>query len=400
MKFAVIDLSSTGVSTVIAEGDRATGIFEPMYKDRTNIAVADYFDGKSISPRGIEKLIDALISARSTVRAMGVEECYVISTAALRNIDNIEEVAVKIRMRTGIVVNYLDGRTEAYCDLVSNRKYAAFGDVVLIDIGGGSVELCDLSKADKDDMMCLDFGPIKLRGKYVSDIYPTEDEAKRIKKFLRKKSDEAKLPRKNKFSTAVIVGSINDAIYATYREYCEKKKLGTEFSYDKYKKFVAYLLSSPDRTQLIMKTAPEKIHVLPIAAIVLKELLKRFKVDNIVISDTGVKEGYMALVATGAEEGIPVDLGAPSPLFVAGEFELKPAKKKKSGGGKAKATQPDGANGKKSGGGKKSEKSKPAAGKKSGGDKARAEKSGGKKTAGKSKGKAKADAVAAKPDGE
>mgnify|MGYP006990166432 CR=1 FL=1 len=36
-----------------------------------------------------------------------------------------------------------------------------------------------------------------------------------------------------------------------------------------------------------MKTAPEKIHVLPIAAIVLKELLKRFKVDNIVISDTG-----------------------------------------------------------------------------------------------------------------
>lgn len=400
MKFAVIDLSSTGVSTVIAEGDRATGIFEPMYKDRTNIAVADYFDGKSISSRGIEKLIDALISARSTVRAMGVEECYVISTAALRNIDNIEEVAVKIRMRTGIVVNYLDGRTEAYCDLVSNRKYAAFGDVVLIDIGGGSVELCDLSKADKDDMMCLDFGPIKLRGKYVSDIYPTEDEAKRIKKFLRKKSDEAKLPRKNKFSTAVIVGSINDAIYATYREYCEKKKLGTEFSYDKYKKFVAYLLSSPDRTQLIMKTAPEKIHVLPIAAIVLKELLKRFKVDNIVISDTGVKEGYMALVATGAEEGIPVDLGAPSPLFVAGEFELKPAKKKKSGGGKAKATEPDGANGKKSGGGKKSEKSKPAASKKSGGDKARAEKSGGKKTAGKSKGKAKADAVAAKPDGE
>ncbi len=400
MKFAVIDLSSTGVSTVIAEGDRATGIFEPMYKDRTNIAVADYFDGKSISPRGIEKLIDALISARSTVRAMGVEECYVISTAALRNIDNIEEVAVKIRMRTGIVVNYLDGRTEAYCDLVSNRKYAAFGDVVLIDIGGGSVELCDLSNADKDDVTCLDFGPIKLRGKYVSDIYPTEDEAKRIKKFLRKKSDEAKLPRKNKFSTAVIVGSINDAIYATYREYCEKKKLGTEFSYDKYKKFVAYLLSSPDRTQLIMKTAPEKIHVLPIAAIVLKELLKRFKVDNIVISDTGVKEGYMALVATGAEEGIPVDLGAPSPLFVAGEFELKPAKKKKSGGGKGKATKPDGANDKKSRDGKKSEKGKPAAGKKSGGDKARAEKSGGKKTAGKSKGKAKADAVAAKPDGE
>ena len=241
MKFAVIDLSSTGVSTVIAEGDRTTGLFESVYKDRTNIAVADYFDGKSISPRGIEKLIDALISARSTVRAMGADECYVISTAALRNIDNIEEVAVKIRMRTGIVINYLDGRTEAYCDLTSNRKYAAFGEVVLIDIGGGSVELCDLSKDDKADMVCLDFGPIKLRGKYVADIYPTESETKRIKKFMRKKSNEAKLPKKNKFTTAVLVGSINDAIYATYREFCEKKKLGTEFSYERYKKLVEFI---------------------------------------------------------------------------------------------------------------------------------------------------------------
>ena len=159
MKFAVIDLSSTGVSTVIAEGEKATGIFSSVYKDRTNIAVADYFDGRSISKRGIEKIIDALITARSTCKAMGVEECYCISTAGLRNIDNIAEVAERIRMRTGIVINYLDGPTEAYCDFVSNRKYAAYDKVILIDIGGGSVELCDLANDRKDEMICLDRRP-------------------------------------------------------------------------------------------------------------------------------------------------------------------------------------------------------------------------------------------------
>lgn len=324
MKCAVIDMSSTGVSTVIADGDKATGIFTSTYKDRMNIAVADYFDGKSISRRGIEKLIDALIAARSTCKAMGVDECYCISTAALRNIDNIQEVAEKIRMRTGIVINYLDGETEAYCDFVSNRKYSAYDKVVLIDIGGGSVELCDFSKDSKDEMICLDFGPIKLRNKYVTDVYPTEEQAKHIKKFMRKKSDEKDLPGKNKFNTAVLVGSINDALYAAYREYCEIQRLSTEFNYDNYKRFVKWLMTSSDRTRLLMKVAPEKIHVLPVAALILKELLKRFKPDNVVISDTGVKEGYMTLVATGEEKGVPVDLDESVPAY----DEPKPAKKK------------------------------------------------------------------------
>ena len=344
MKYAVIDLSSTGVSTVIAEGDKATGIFSAVYKDRTNIAVADYFDGRSISVRGIEKLIDALITARSTCKAMGVNECYCISTAALRNIDNIEEVAERIRMRTGIVINYLDGQAEAYCDFLSNRKYAAYDRVILIDIGGGSVELCDLAKQSKDDMICLDYGPIKLRNKYGVDIYPTEEQAKHIKKYVRKRSDENNLPGKNEFSTAVLVGSINDAIYAAYREYCEKEKLGTEFDYGKFKQFCKWLMTSSDRTRLVMKVAPEKIHVLPVAAIVLKELLKRFKPDNVIISDCGVKEGYLSLMALGDETGVAIDLDAGVSQYTRRpSAEHRTAKKpsaKKSAASSTKTAQP------------------------------------------------------------
>ena len=327
MKYAVIDLSSTGVSIVVAEGDKASGIFSAVYKDRTNIAVADYFDGHSISGRGIEKLIDALINARSTVKAMNVDECYCISTAALRNIDNIEEVAEKIRMRTGIVINYLDGVTEAYCDFLSNRKYMAYEKVILIDIGGGSVELCDFKKESKDEMVCLDYGPIKLRNKYAVDIYPTEEQAKHIKKYVRKKSDEANLAGKSEFTTAVLVGSINDALYAVYSEYCDKEKLSTEFDYANYKQFCKWLLSSSDRTRLIMKVAPEKIHVLPVAAIVLKEMLKRFKPDVVMISDCGVKEGYLSLVAQGGENAIPIDLNESVPTYV--PEVPQPARKKK-----------------------------------------------------------------------
>lgn len=51
----------------------------------------------------------------------------------------------------------------------------------------------------------------------------------------------------------------------------------------------------------------------------LKELLRRFKPDNVVVSDCGVKEGYMTLVATGEEKGVPINLdgGAPTAETVA-----------------------------------------------------------------------------------
>ncbi len=354
MKYAVIDLSSTGVSMVIADG--GDGTFNVVYKDRVNIAITDYFEGRSISARGIEKLIDAIITERATAKAMCVDKCYVISTAVLRNVDNIAAVAEKIRLRTGMVINHLDGNTEAYCDLVSNRKYSAYDKAILIDIGGNSVELCDFSKDSKSEMVCLEFGPIKLKNKYVDDIYPTEDEAKSIRKFLRKKSNDAELAGKHKFRTAVLVGSINEAICAAYREYCEKKKLGTEFIYDRFKKFVDMLLTSSDRTRLIMKVAPEKINILPVAALILKEMLKRFKPDNIIISDSGVKEGYLMLVASGEESGVSADLSAPMPTYE----PVEPPKQKKKADEKSPSAKADG----------KAEGKKPAAkrsaGKKSG----------------------------------
>ncbi|MCH5158813.1 MAG: hypothetical protein J1F33_06425 [Clostridiales bacterium] len=335
MKCAVIDMSSTGVSTVVAECDDGK-ITEILYKDRTNISVIEYLEGRNLSRRGIEKLIDALIAARAASKALGAETLYVISTAALRHIDNLEVVAENIRTRTGMVINHLDGKTEAYCDHMSNRKYSVYERAVMIDIGGGSVEIGDLSSDKRSDMICLDFGPLKLRNKYVADIYPTVDEAKKIKKFLRKKCDEV-LPKKCAFNTAVLVGSINDAIYAVYKEYCDKKKTDTTFTYGRYKKFVEMLLTSDERTRLIMKAAPEKINVLPVSAIILKELLKRFKLDNIVISDAGVKEGFLALVLAGVENGVAVDLASPVPLYA--QTEPEPVKKKagKSSGQKKQA---------------------------------------------------------------
>ena len=53
----------------------------------------------------------------------------------------------------------------------------------------------------------------------------------------------------------------------------------------------------------MLKNAPEKVYVIGAAAVALKALFKRFGVETIVVSESGVKEGYLRLVLDGREEG-------------------------------------------------------------------------------------------------
>ena len=53
---------------------------------------------------------------------------------------------------------------------------------------------------------------------------------------------------------------------------------------------------------LILKNAPELMKQAVPAVILAKELLRRFKINNIVISDLGVKEGILKSIVQGKRE--------------------------------------------------------------------------------------------------
>lgn len=331
MKYAIIDISSSSISLLVAEGKKT---FDVLLRERENVSILHYMEGKNLSERGVEKLVENLNKMKDVCRKMEIDKCYVISTASMRNFDNFEWVLSELRRRAAVSVNLLDGQEEAYCDLISNEGYRALDRAVLTDIGGGSIELCDLTQNSPDALVYLDFGPIQLNRRFVENIHPTEEEAKDIKKFVRKKLEKSGLPGDSAFSTAVLVGATNQAIYDVYCDYYDAEKEGEKrIEYDRLKKLCKHLVRSSDRSMLVLKNAPEKIYTLTTAAVILRAMLKYFGVSNIVVSDFGVKEGYLALVTDGRWEGTETDLNAipvVETVNVPAEEESRPKKKKKS----------------------------------------------------------------------
>ena len=344
MKYAIIDISSSSISLLVAEGKKA---FDVLLRERENVSILHYMEGKNLSERGVEKLVENLNKMKSVCRKMEIDKCYVISTASMRNFENFEWVLSELKRRAAVSVNLLDGQEEAYCDLISNEGYRALDRAVLTDIGGGSIELCDLTQNNPDALVYLDFGPIQLNRRFVENIHPTEEEAKDIKKFVRKKLEKSGLPGDSAFSTAVLVGATNQAIYDVYCDYYDAEKEGEKrIEYDRLKKLCKHLVRSSDRSMLVLKNAPEKIYTLTTAAVILRAMLKYFGVSNIVVSDFGVKEGYLALVTDGRWEGTETDLGEvpaaeTAVLSLPGEPSAKKKKKAKKAAETAEESKAD-----------------------------------------------------------
>ena len=311
MKYAVADISSSSLSVIIAE-ICGTEI-EVTGKERESLSLLYYMDGKDLSRRGMEKLAAALAQMKSRLAEIGVGKCWLIATAALRHIGNFAEVTEFVRQRTGLIVNLIDGKSEAYCDYIANRCYSSCDRAVLVDLGGKSMEICALGDG-KDGMVCFDFGLIDLYEKFADKIKPDENEAKDMGKYVRTRFDKAGLPEDGEYKTVVLVGQTCGSIHDMYKEFTDTDEGDGAKTMERKALFrlIKRLISGADRSRLILQTAPEKTHVILPAAVVLKKLIKRFDATNLIVSDYGVKEGYLSLMLDGKESGAYYDFGSES----------------------------------------------------------------------------------------
>lgn len=338
MKYSVIDISSSSLSFIVADVDG--GSAEVIFKDRITLSLTQYMEGKSLSARGTEKLISAINAAKQKCTALGVEKAYLIATAALRQIDNFGEVHDAAAQATGMMIKLIDGKAEGRFDLMANSGYATYDRAVLIDIGGASIEICDFADSSEEGTKFLKFGIFDLNRKFVDDIQPTEDEAKKIKKYVKKKLAEAELPKDGAYSTVVLVGATNNAVYDVYADYAKTEGEEKRIDIKQFKKLSAHLTGDPGRSALVLKSAPERIYMLTTAAVVLNAIFKRFRPENVVVSDRGVKEGYLRFILENGEgeeynfEGEPHEKSQPAPV----KRGRKPTGKKPKS-----ETRPDGA---------------------------------------------------------
>ena len=161
---AAIDAGSNAMRLLIGRVGRNGGV-EVVKNSREAVRLGkDVFADGRMSRKIMKAATAAFRRFRETADEWGVEHTVAVGTSALREAENRDELLDRIHRKTGIEVNVIGGLEEArLVHLAVSRKIdISEGEAVLVDIGGGSVEVTLTSGGVLIESQTLKVGTVRM----------------------------------------------------------------------------------------------------------------------------------------------------------------------------------------------------------------------------------------------
>ena len=141
----------------------------------------------AITPDGIERVVRATCAAMGAVERHRVDLLYVFATAAVRDARNREEILDRVEDAADVRPQYLGGEDEARLTyLAAHRWYGwSANRILLLDIGGGSMEIALGRDAEPELALSLPLGAGRLTRAFLPDDPPSGVQLRELRRHIR-----------------------------------------------------------------------------------------------------------------------------------------------------------------------------------------------------------------------
>lgn len=305
---AAIDIGTNAIRMVIsdvdAEGNAVVfkAVREPIRLGREVFATGE------VSEDAIFRTVDAFVKFRTLIQEGGVSETRAVATSAVREARNRETLVDRVFDASGIAIEVITAAEEARLIHIAVSHRMDFGDrlAMLIDIGGGSVEV---TVATKNDILLTEsykMGSVRLLGTFDEDGEEFNrmvvDHIDAIRHRIEKEIGEREI--ECCFGTGGSIESLGELRRTLYG-----RNSSTKLGADELARLVKDLeaLSNEQRIEELGLRADRADVIVP-AATVLKAIVDRTGVDEIQIPQVGLKEGVLLDLAMRViDAGLPAD---------------------------------------------------------------------------------------------
>jgi exopolyphosphatase/guanosine-5'-triphosphate,3'-diphosphate pyrophosphatase len=169
MRLGVLDVGSNTVHLLVVDAYRGAHP-TPMHDDRSVLRLAEHVDENDmLSKAGEKALLRAVQDACDQAAKQGCEELLALVTSAIRDAANGLEVLERIRERTGVDLQVLTGEDEARLTFLAVRRWFGWsaGQLLVLDIGGGSLELAGGIDEDPELALSLPLGAGRMTRRFL-----------------------------------------------------------------------------------------------------------------------------------------------------------------------------------------------------------------------------------------
>ena len=184
MRIAAIDIGTNSIHMIVVQV-RPDLSFEVIDREKDMVRLgAGGLDGRALTPEAMHSALQVLSKFRRLAESHKVDEVIAVATSATREAENGGEFLRTVTQQTGIRPRVISGTEEArLIHLAAVYGVSVPGDVaVVIDIGGGSVEVTRGVGANVELGRSFKLGVIRLTERFVkSDPLEPRDERKLVR---------------------------------------------------------------------------------------------------------------------------------------------------------------------------------------------------------------------------
>ncbi|TWH25854.1 exopolyphosphatase/guanosine-5'-triphosphate,3'-diphosphate pyrophosphatase [Isoptericola variabilis J7] len=190
----MIDIGSNTVHLLVMDARHGA---RPVAQasDKTTVRLMRYLEPDGcISDEGVAALTEAVERAAEVGRKHKTEATMALATSALREATNGPEVLAALSELAGVPIEVLSGKDEARLTFLAARRWYGWGAgrLLLLDIGGGSLEIATGVDEEPDVALSLPLGAGRMTREFLYDDDPPEPrDVDRLRKHTRAVLEDA-----------------------------------------------------------------------------------------------------------------------------------------------------------------------------------------------------------------
>lgn len=187
MRLGVLDIGSNTVHLLVVDAYHGAAPV-PAVSHKVELRLAEHLqpDGR-IDEEATKTLIDFVGESLEVAEDAGVTQVLAFATSAIREAPNGDDVLAEVSKRTGVEVDLMSGERESRVTFLAVRRWFGWssGKLLLVDIGGGSLELAIGNDEEPDEALSLPLGAGRLTREWLQEDPPGAKAVKRLRKHVR-----------------------------------------------------------------------------------------------------------------------------------------------------------------------------------------------------------------------
>ena len=298
-RLAAIDIGTNSIRCIVVEVDQQ-GRYMVLDDEKATVRLGENLAASgAISPAAFARAVDAMSRIRKLIDGLKVSEVEAIATSAVRSASNGEELVAVLTRELGREIRTISGDEEA--ELVARSVRHNFDmsgkRYMIIDIGGGSVEIMSAVANHIESCFSLELGAVRMTDRFITSDPVRDADLAKLKRFVR--SELKTVYGDDKPTVQTFIGSGGTVTtLASMVMSMRRQTYSTSHGFEVLRSEVVHLLAMLVRKDVkslrnVPGLNPDRADIIIAGLVVIDEMMRYFGANMMLVNERGIREGLI-----------------------------------------------------------------------------------------------------------